>query len=134
MEPIQDLSWRAQMALGTLERFEFNQWSVTAVGPETGLSKTEARSGKAGSRKEKTARSPLFNTCRFRLLFFPKDGTEPVYTVNMETSILGDWVLAEQEGKNRHILGHLSSALHYEDFRIRALEYAMTRLEELAPV
>jgi hypothetical protein len=137
MEPIQDLSWRAQMALGTLERFELNQWSVTAVGPETGLPKIDsslfARSGKTGGKKGKTVRSPLFNTCKFRLLFFPKGGTEPVYTVNMETSILGDWVLAEQEGKNRHIIGHLPAPLHYGDFRIRALEHAMTRLEQKDP-
>ncbi|MDR1177595.1 MAG: hypothetical protein LBK64_02070 [Spirochaetaceae bacterium] len=119
MEPVQDLAWRAQTALGTLERFELNQWSVTAVGLEKGLP----------ARREKEP--PLFASCRFRLLFFPKGGTEPVYTVNMETSILGDWVLAEQEGKNRHIIDHIPSPLHYGEFRIRALEHAVTRLEEL---
>jgi hypothetical protein len=129
MEPVQDLSWRAQTALGTLERFDLNQWSVTAVGQDT-------RSGALSSQKVPARRkreSPLFTSCRFRLLFFPKGGTEPVYAVNMETSILGEWVLAEQEGKNRHIISHIPSPLRYGDFRIRALEHAMTRLDVLFP-
>ncbi|MDR1212349.1 MAG: hypothetical protein LBK40_08985 [Spirochaetaceae bacterium] len=131
MEPVQDLAWRAQTALGTLERFELNQWSVTAVGLEKALPSRQDTlfSQKAPARRKKEP--PLFATCRFRLLFFPKGGSEPVYTINMETSILGDWVLAEQEGKNRHIIGHIPSPLHYGEFRIRALEHAVTRLEEL---
>jgi hypothetical protein len=120
MEPIQDLSWRAQLSLGTLERFEFNQWSVAAVGP---LSPPQSRSH--ASKHSGKSESPLFKNCRFRLLFFPKDQAEPVYAINMETSILGEWVLVEQQGRKRHVVDHLGPPLHYEDFRIRALERAL---------
>jgi hypothetical protein len=129
MEPIQDLSWRAQMALGTLERFELNQWSVTAVGPEKGLPKERDTLFSHKAQVQRKKESPIFASCRFRLLFFPKGGAEPVYTVNMETSILGGWVLAEQEGKNRHIVAALPGPLHYGEFRIRALEHAMSKLD-----
>ncbi|QQO07536.1 hypothetical protein [Breznakiella homolactica] len=127
MEPVQDLAWRAQLVLGTLERFELNSWAVAAVGPEKGLPHAENTLFRA--QKSAEHRNSPFSTCRYRLLFFPKGKTEPVYTINMESSILGDWILAEQYGKNHRILEHLRGPLNYEGFRIKALEKALEKLD-----
>ncbi|MDL2228911.1 hypothetical protein LJC14_01545 [Treponema sp. OttesenSCG-928-L16] len=117
MEAIKDLAWRAQMSLGTLERFELNGWSVVAVGFE--------RSSAAGG----STPPSLFSSYRYRLLFFPKGGKEPVYALNLERSILGDWIIGEQEGKNHRVVEHLSLLPSYSDFRIRALERALNHFD-----
>jgi hypothetical protein len=53
-----------------------------------------------------------------------------VYAINLESSILGGWVISEQEGPTHRIVQRLSSPLSYEDFRICALERALTKLEQ----
>ncbi len=117
MEPIRDLSWMAQLALGPLERFELNGWAVAAVGTGAG---SAAAGGKGAQRSG--------STYRFRLLFSEPADRRPVYAVNLENSILGGWVISEQEGSTHRIVDRLSLPLSYEEFRIRALERALERL------
>ncbi|MFQ3547680.1 MAG: hypothetical protein SNJ56_05025 [Termitinemataceae bacterium] len=107
MEGLADLSWKSQIAFGTLERFEVSGFQVTAV------------SGGKGA------------TYRYRLLFFPPLGSEPVYAVNLEQTILGDQVLSEQIGKRHHTLEQRSVPHTYESFRIAALERALVVLPSL---
>jgi hypothetical protein len=111
----------AQLALGALERFELNGWAVAAVG--------SVHSGGSGSLggKESTRGG---STYRFRLLFSEPGDRRPVYAINLESSILGGWVISEQEGPTHRIVQRLTAPLSYEDFRIRALERALTKLEQ----
>jgi hypothetical protein len=119
MEPIRDLSWMAQLALGALERFELNGWAVAAVG---------AVHGGGGGLQGSKGSSRGGSTYRFRLLFSEPGDRRPVYAINLESSILGGWVISEQEGATHRILDRLPMPLAYEEFRIRALERALTRL------
>lgn len=112
MEPIRDLTWMAQRAFGTLERFELLGRRVLAV---------------SGSVKGDSS------AYRYRLLFFDPADVKPGYAVNLETSILGEWVISEQEGAVHRVVAHLAAPLSYEDFRIRALERAMQHLEKPVP-
>jgi hypothetical protein len=108
----------AQLALGALERFELNGWAVAAVGTVRGG--TGSLAGKDISRGG--------STYRFRLLFSEPGDRRPVYAINLESSILGGWIISEQEGSTHRIVERLSTPLTYEDFRIRALERALVRL------
>lgn len=119
MEPIRDLSWMAQVALGTLERFELNGWAVAAVGTRHGTGNTAG--GGQDSRRGGS-------TYRFRLLFSEPGDRRPIYAINLESSILGGWVISEQEGSTHRIVDRLAMPLTYEEFRIRALERALERL------
>jgi len=107
----------AQLALGALERFELNGWAVAAVGTIHGAGSPSGKSSSRGG-----------STYRFRLLFSEPGDRRPIYAVNLESSILGGWVISEQEGPTHRILERLTTPLSYEDFRIRALEHALTRL------
>lgn len=112
MEPIRDLTWMAQRAFGTLERFELLGRKVLGV---SGSVKGDA------------------SAYRYRLLFFDPSDLKPGYAINLETSILGEWVISEQEGALHRVVVHLSAPLSYENFRIRALERALQHLEKPAP-
>ncbi|AEJ19275.1 hypothetical protein [Gracilinema caldarium] len=107
MEEIKDLSWMSQVALGTLERFEVAGYSVVAV------------SGSKGA------------TYQYRLLFFEPGAKAPFYAINLEHTILGDVILTEQLGSQHHTLEHLAQPQHYESFRIKALERALSYLSTL---
>jgi hypothetical protein len=107
----------AQKAFGTLEQFKLNDWSVTAVE----VSKKRA----PGSARSMSKPQGGF---LYRLLFFHPPQSSPLYAVDLETSILGDWVISEEEGQVHRVVQRLSGPLGYEDFRIRALERALERI------
>ena len=112
MEPIRDLSWMAQTASGeTLERFELNGYSALAL-------LVSAHGADRGG------------AFRYRILFFQAGERRPVYAVNLETSILGDWMLTEQEGDDHRVARRLPGPLDYEGFRVAALERAILRLQK----
>ncbi len=111
MEPIRDMSWMAQMANGPLERFELEGFSVAAVSGAPSRDRTGA-------------------SVRFRLLFTESGDHRPVYAVNLERSILGEWLLTEQVGDAHRIVSRLDSPLAYDAFRIRALERALKELKK----
>jgi len=115
MEPIRDLTWMAQKAFGTLEQFQLYGWSVTAV--------EVAKKSAPGSARTKPQGGFVY-----RLLFFHPPQSSPVYAVDLETSILGDWVISEEEGPSHRVVQRLSGPLGYEDFRIKALERALQRI------
>lgn len=112
MEPIRDLSWMTQLAGGeTLERFELSGYSVVSI-------LVPVRSAQQGS------------TYRYRMLFSEKGDRRPVYAVNLESSILGEWLITEQKGSEHHIVHRLPSLTDYERFRVLALDRAVTKLEK----
>jgi hypothetical protein len=107
MEGLKDLSWMSQVALGPLERFEVEGYSVVAV------------SGSKGA------------TYQYRLLFFEPDAKVPFYSINLERTILGDSIVTEQLGPQHRTLEHLAQPHNYEAFRIKALERALSYLPTL---
>jgi hypothetical protein len=110
LEPIQDLSWIAQAAGGeTLERFELSGYSVVSI---LVSARADHRNG----------------TYRYRMLFSEKNDRRPVYAVNLESSILGEWIITEQIGKEHRILHRLPSVADYERFRVLALDRAVAKL------
>lgn len=112
MEPIQDLSWIAQAGGGeTLERFDLSGYSAVSI---LVSARADHRSG----------------TYRYRMLFSEKDARRPVYAINLETSILGEWLITEQIGKEHRILHRLPNVVDYERFRVLALERAVSKLEK----
>ena len=112
MEPIQDLSWIAQANGGeTLERFDLSGYSVVSI-------LVSAHAGNRGA------------TYRYRMLFSEKDSRRPMYAVNLESSILGEWLITEQLGKDHRIIHRLPNAVDYERFRVLALERAVAKLEK----
>jgi hypothetical protein len=111
METIGDLSWMGQLAGGALERFDLRGFSIAVVSP-TG-SRASVRGG----------------TYLFRLLASPPGDRRPVYAINLESSILGDWLLTEQIGHAHSVLEHLAAPLSHEEFRIRALERLLSRFD-----
>lgn len=68
---------------------------------------------------------------RYRLLFSPPGERHPVYAVNLEASILGEWMLTEQWGAEHRVLARLPTLIDYERFRVLALDRALPRIEEL---
>lgn len=114
MEPIRDLSWMMQAASGALEKFELNGWAVVAVG----LSTPDEGAGRG---------------YRFRMFFSPPADRRPVLAINLERSLLGEWLVTEQEGPDRRVLERLDGPLHYDGFRIKALERALEKLGRAAP-
>ncbi len=101
----------AQMAFGALERFSLKDREAVAVSGEK-----QATAARAG------------HTYRYRILVFEGSSRHPVYAVNLETSILGGWMLSEQDGPRHRVLERLAAPLPYDQFRIRALEYALSAL------
>lgn len=113
MEPIRDLSWMAQLSGGRiLERFSLYGYAATALHLGGG---TEGGKG----------------TYRYRILFAQPGERRPVYAVNLESSLLGAWLLTEQEGSAHRVVSHLEAPPDYDDFRILALERAAARLVEV---
>ncbi|GAB1481603.1 hypothetical protein MASR2M78_04180 [Treponema sp.] len=108
MEVLRDLSWMAQLSRGPLERFELRGYSVSAV---------------SGNR------SSSGGTYQYRLLFFETGEHRPFYAVSLESSILGALTISEQRGDKHRILERLDSQLNYEQFRIKALEHALSNID-----
>lgn len=113
METIRDLSWIAQLSTGEiLERFEVGGLSAVAL-------LVPAREGPKGS------------AYRYRMLFSEKGERHPVYAVNLEASILGEWMITEQRGSEHRVVSRLPSPIDYEKFRVLALERALPKIEEI---
>jgi len=121
VEAIRDLSWMAQLSRGALERFELNGYSVCAVSSHHA---SPAHAPSASGNRSSTGATYLY-----RLLFFEAGEHRPFYAVNLESSILGAWTISAQESTSHHILERLNSLPSYEQFRIKALEYALPHLD-----
>lgn len=106
MTPIKDLSWRLQTAAGHMEEFNLNGCTVRAVHIPP-----SAKTHKGGY--------------RYRLLFFPPGFGEPVRAINLESSILEDWLLTEEKADSHRVLRRFEGEPSWDEFRMLALEAAL---------
>ncbi len=114
MESIKDLSWVAHLAGGIiLERFTLNGYSVVSL-------------------RIRTSGGPSGATYRYRMLFSEPGDRSPIYAVNLEASLLGDWVLTEQEADSHRVIGHAEGTEDYDSFRIHALEQALHHFSQIS--
>ncbi len=106
MEPIQDLTWIKQMIYGeVIEKFKFRNLKGVAVK----ISHTEKR---------------YITQYHYRILFFPKDGNKPVFSLNLESSLLGSYSLTGHIGKKHLNFYSAEETMQYDDFKKWALERA----------
>ncbi len=110
METIRDIAWQAQTLRGTLERFDIESFQAVTVGVSV--------------RKETRG-----SAYRYRLFLFTPSERVPVYAINLESDIFGEWLLTEQLAKAHRILRRLNGPLVYEEFRINAVEYALVQVK-----
>ncbi len=114
-QALSDLTWLKHLMTGqVLEEFSFEGYRTVAVRIPT------------------TARSAV-NQFHLRMLFFPAGSSRPVLCVNLESSILGEYLLTLQSGGTHRTLGSVSEPLSYPDFKGRALMAARQELRSAAP-
>lgn len=112
MQAISDLTWLKHLTTGrVLERFPFEQHQAVAL------------------RISATGGSSL-DQYHLRILFFPPDSSRPVLSLNLESSILGEYLLTLQSGSEHRVFGRVTEPMSYPDFKRWALQVAR---EELPP-
>jgi len=111
MEAINDLSWLRQIALSTVERFEFRGFGIALVS----LAPTPAR------HEERF---------RYRLLAFDPNLGKPVLSIDLESDILGDYCLALQTAADHRVIARYDAPPGLPEFRDRALLEAAAVLPE----
>ncbi len=109
MEAIRDMSWMRQLALGKVEHFELGGYRFALLTvPETAIHH--------GDR------------FRFRLLGFDPSLDRPFLSVDLESDILGDYVLSVEFKGARHVLDHFDNPPSLAEFRSRAVAEAEARV------
>lgn len=112
MVPIRDFSWMKHLTRGTvLEKFPFRGYRAVAI--------------------KVPDRSDRHNTFQYRLLFFQGQAHKPVLSLNLESSILGAWILTEHTGMEHLNLGHVEEGMSYSDFKHWALDQAEHDLDSI---
>jgi hypothetical protein len=102
MEAIRDLTWMRQLARGGAERFELGGYGVAVLDLPPTSAHHEDR-------------------YRYRFLAFDRVLGKPVFSVDLESDILGDYCLSIQQGQEHHILSRYDSPPSLAVFRSRAL-------------
>lgn len=104
MDPVGDMSWmRLLYALGPKERFKFQ--GLRALGlsvPATPEHHNERY--------------------RYRILLFESLAASPSILINLESDLLGAWLLTAQTAAGRAVLESYDELPAYDSFRARALE------------
>jgi hypothetical protein len=115
MEHIADQSWMKHLYDGrVIERFRHGNVEVVTVEPNR----------KPGST----------DPVAYRMLFFSaakpgsNEAPSPLYAINLESAMLGGWVLTEQRSDSHRVEARFDEPLSYEAFRDTAL--ALLRHEE----
>ncbi len=105
-----DLTWLKHLTIGrVLEEFTFEGHRAVALRvPDTGRNAT--------------------GQFHLRLLFFPPGASRPVLSVNLESSILGEYLLTLQSAGMHRNLGPVPERLDYPAFKERALQAARAEL------
>lgn len=103
MEALRDLSWmRLLYSVGPAERFKLGRFRVLAlVVPPTPAHHNERY--------------------RYRLLCFEGLASSPCVAVNMESDLLGAWLLTVQSGATRRVAASFDALPPYERFRELAM-------------
>ncbi|MCK7506546.1 MAG: hypothetical protein MZV70_22470 [Desulfobacterales bacterium] len=106
MEPLRDLTWMKYLLTGP---------------PPNG------RSGRGSPRLSPGAPGPRSGTWRryrFRAFVLEPSARSPVLAVNLESDILGEYLLTLEDARGRSVLDRYDREPAYEEYRIRALEEA----------
>jgi len=61
---------------------------------------------------------------RYRAFFFEPSGKSPVLAVNLESDILGEYILTVEDARERGVLARYDLEPPFEEFRARAMEEA----------
>lgn len=115
MDALRDLSWMKLLySIGPAERFKFGPYRVMAlVVPPTPAHHNERY--------------------RYRLLFFEGLDSGPSVAVNMESDLLGSWLLTLQTASSRKVAASFDAPPPYERFKELALALPLEPDGEPAP-
>ena len=116
MEPLRDRTWMKYLLTGTpAERVERAAYSAAMIS----VPRTEERHNER---------------YRYRAFFFEPEGKIPVLAVNLESDILGEFLLTVQDARDRGVLGRYDYEPPFDEFRGRALDEADRRFGSRASV
>lgn len=110
MEPLRDLTWMKFLLTGPpAEKTERSGFSASIVS----VPRTKERH---------------LERYRYRAFVFEPDARSPVLAVNLESDILGEYLLTLEDSRGRSVLERYDREPAYEEFRVRALEEAGRRM------
>lgn len=113
MEPLRDLTWmKYLLAYPPAEKVEKAGYSAALIS----VPRTKERHNER---------------YRYRAFFFEHSGKSPVLAVDLESDILGEFLLTVQDARNRGVLDRYDYEPPYDEFRKRALEEAGRRMPPL---
>ncbi len=110
MEPLRDLTWMRHLLTGPpAERVERPGYAaVFVVIPRT--------------------RERHLERYRYRAFVFEPAARSPVLAVNLESDILGEYILTLEDARGRSVLDRFDREPSYEEYRNRVLEEAGQRM------
>jgi len=110
VEPLRDLTWMKYLLTGPpAEKAERTGFSASFIA----VPRTKARH---------------LERYRYRAFVFEPDARSPVLAVNLESDILGEYLLTLEDSRGRSVLERYDREPAYEEFRARALEEAGRRM------
>lgn len=110
MEPLRDLTWMKYLLAGPLaEKVEKTGYSAAFVS----VPRTKERHNER---------------YRYRAFFFEPSGKSPVLAVNLESDILGEFILTVEDSRERGVLDRYDLEPPFDEFRAKALEEANRRI------
>ena len=114
MLPLRDLAWMRYLLTGPpAEKVERKAFTASFIAvPRTSLRH--------------------FERYRYRAFIFEPSARSPVLAVNLESDILGEFLLTVEDARDRTVLDRYDRELSYEEFRNRSLEEADQRIPPVA--
>ncbi len=115
MEPLRDLTWMRHLLTGPpAERVERPGYAAVFVA----IPRTKERH---------------LERYRFRAFVFEPSARSPVLAVNLESDILGEYILTLEDARGRSVLDRFDREPSYEEYRNRVLEEAGRRMPPGGP-
>lgn len=110
MEPLRDLTWMRYLLTGPpAERLERPGYAAVFVA----IPRTKVRH---------------LERYRYRAFVFEPSARSPALAVNLESDILGEYILTLEDARGRSVLDRYDREPSYEEYRIRVLEEAGRRM------
>lgn len=114
MEPLRDLTWMRYLLTGPpAERVERPGYAAVFVA----IPRTKERH---------------LERYRYRAFVFEPAGRAPVLAVNLESDILGEYILTVEDSRDRTVAQRYELEPPFDEFRARALEEAGRRMPSAA--
>lgn len=110
MEPLRDLTWMRYLLTGPpAERVERPGYAAVFVA----IPRTKERH---------------LERYRYRAFVFEPSARSPVLAVNLESDILGEYILTVEDSRDRTVMHRYDREPPFDEFRTRALEEAGRRM------